>query len=99
MQPTVMISSASISQPGQILNADKIVTSTTCSTATVASSALEVSAAPTSPVTTKAEPLPPIISSVVQNDINEQTSVIVIPWGWKRNLVTDQIFYLRYLIF
>merc|ERR1712045_725218 len=49
--------------------------------------------------TTLVEPsLPPQVfpSPIVPSEImmKQSTNVIVIPWGWKRNLISDQIFYM-----
>ena len=36
---------------------------------------------------------PPVLSSMVQEEEQAEPDVIVIPWGWKRHLVSDKITY------
>ena len=80
-------------------------TTTAGNSETLTSAAEEVkSSVLKQPVTnTPTEPaLPPQVfpSTIVPSEIvMEQSNVIVIPWGWKRNLHSKQIFYMRYIIY
>ena len=73
----------------------------TSAAAEVKSSVMMLEQKPMINNTPLAEPsLPPQVfpSPIVPSEImmKQSTNVIVIPWGWKRNLISDQIFYMRY---